>query len=241
MERLKLLVEEPCYEYDVLIDEKNTKDARDLYIQGPYLMAEQKNKNGRVYSLQEMVPEVHRYTVEMINEKRSLGELNHPTSVEVNPERSCHIITELKQDGNVFIGKSKVLSNPMGQIVRSLFLDGVKLGVSSRALGKLIPGTGGAHNVQGFHLICADVVHDPSVNTGKDGCQAFVNGIFEAKEWILQDDGTILEAAGRAYETFEKRLANLPRQSGAREEVVRESILNIFKALGKSQKNPTDF
>ena len=236
MEPLKLLIEEPCYEYDVLIDEKNAKGARDLYIQGPYLMAEQKNKNGRIYTLQEMVPEVNRYKAEMIMENRSLGELNHPTSVEVDPERACHMITELKQEDNVFIGKSKVLSNPMGQIVRSLFLDGVKLGVSSRALGKLIPGANGEHQVQGFHLICADVVHDPSVNTGRDGTQAFVNGIFEAKNWILQNDGTIVECAGRAYEKFEKDLATLPRQSGPREAVIKESILNIFKSLGKAQK-----
>lgn len=236
MEPLKLLIEEPVYEYDVLIDEKNTKDTRDLYIQGPYLMAEQRNKNGRIYTLKEMVPEVNRYIAQMVNEKRSLGELNHPTSVEVNPERACHIITELKQDKNVFYGKSKILSNPMGQVVRSLLMDGVKLGVSSRALGKLIPEAGGAHQVQGFHLICADVVHDPSVNTGKDGVQAFVNGVLEAKQWILQNDGTIVECAGRAYEQFENSLSNLPRQSSAREVVIKESLLTLFEKLGKAQK-----
>jgi len=225
METLKLLVEEPCYEYDVLIDEKNAKEPRNLYIQGPYLMAEQKNKNGRIYTLNEMIPEVARYNKEMITEKRSLGELNHPTSVEVNPERACHMITELTQDGNTFIGKSKVLSNPVGQIVRSLILDGVRLGVSSRALGKLVPGGNDTHHVQGFHLICADVVHDPSVNTGNT--QAFINGIFENMEYILNTDGTICEAA----QGFIKGLSNLPRHSEEKQKVLEENILKFIKSL----------
>ena len=68
---------------------------------------------------------------------RAMGELNHPTSADVDLERACHMVTELTQDGNVFYGKSKVLSTPCGQIVRSLINDGVKVGMSSRALGTL--------------------------------------------------------------------------------------------------------
>jgi hypothetical protein len=233
IERLKLLVEEPTYEYDVLLDEKNSKETSTMYIRGPYLMGEQKNKNGRIYTMQEMVPEVNRYISEMITENRSLGELNHPVSVEVNPERSCHMITELKRDNTVYIGKSKVLSNPIGQVVRSLIMDGVKLGISSRALGKLIPGTNGTHQVQGFHLICCDVVHDPSVNAGQGGPQAFINGILEAKEWILEKDGTITEA----YETFERKLAKLPTKQTAKEEVLKEAVLKFLKTLRNPQKN----
>jgi hypothetical protein len=187
-------------------------------------MSEQKNKNGRIYNLNEMVTEVNRYTTEMIKENRSLGELNHPASVEVNPERACHMITELRQEGNMFFGKSKILSTPMGQLVRALIMDNVKLGISSRALGKLMP-QGDAHAVQGFHLICADIVHDPSVST------AFVNGIMEAKNWILETDGTIIEA----YDIFEKGLNNLPKKDTIREAVLKENILKFITAL----KNPT--
>jgi hypothetical protein len=230
MNTLKLLVEEPVYEYDVLLDEKNMKEPSTMYLSGPFLMAEKKNKNGRIYSLNEMVPEVNRYVAEMIVPKRSLGELNHPASVEIDPERSCHMITELKQDNNVYIGKSKVLSNPVGQIVRSLIMDGVKLGVSSRALGKLIPGSQGEHQVQGFHLICADVVHDPSVNTGPGGTQAFVNGIMEAKDWIVEPNGTITEA----YANFEQNLSDLPRHGDAKEAQVKNAVMTILAALKNS-------
>lgn len=219
----KLLIEEPVFELQYILEEKNKTEPSTLFIQGPFLMSEQKNKNGRIYNLNEMVQEVGRYTNEMIKEKRALGELNHPASVEVNPERACHMITELRQDGNMFFGKSKILSTPMGQLVRALIMDNVKLGISSRALGKLLP-QGDAHSVQGFHLICCDVVHDPSVST------AFVNGIMEAKNWILEADGTIAEA----YDVFENGVKTLPRKSDLKEAVMKEQILKFITAL----KNP---
>lgn len=221
----KLLVEEPVFDLQYLIEEKNKNEQSTLYIQGPFLMAEQKNKNGRIYNLNEMVGEVQRYTNEMIKENRSLGELNHPESVEVNPERACHMIVELKQEGNMFFGKSKVLSSPMGQLVRSLIMDNVKLGMSSRALGKLLP-EGGGHAVQGLHLICCDVVHDPSVS------KAFVNGILESKSYILEKDGSIQEA----YDIFEKGIATLPKKDTLKEEVLKENILKFISTL-KNPKN----
>ena len=221
----KLLVEEPVFELKYIVEEKNKNEPSTLYIEGPFLMSEQKNKNGRIYSLNEMVNEVGRYTEEMVKQKRSLGELNHPASVEVNPERACHLVTELRQEGNMFYGKSKVLSTPMGQLVRALIMDNVKLGISSRALGKLLP-QGDAHAVQGFHLICCDVVHDPSVST------AFVNGIMEAKEWILNVDGTIMEA----YDKLGASLSTLPRHSEAKEALLKEQILKFINALKTSPK-----
>ncbi|MDD4109941.1 MAG: primosomal protein [Clostridia bacterium] len=221
----KLLVEEPVFDLQYIVEEKNKSEPSTLFIQGPFLMSEQKNKNGRIYNLNEMVHEVNRYTSEMIKENRSLGELNHPASVEVNPERACHLITELRQEGNMFFGKSKILSTPMGSLVRALIMDNVKLGISSRALGKLLP-QGDAHAVQGFHLICCDVVHDPSVST------AFVNGIMEAKNWILNTDGTIEEA----YDVFERGMNNLPKNSNIRKEVLEEHILKFITSLKNSTK-----
>lgn len=221
----KLLVEEPVFDLQYIAEEKNKNEPSTLYIQGPFLMSEQKNKNGRVYNLNEMVQEVGRYTSEMIKEKRSLGELNHPASVEVNPERACHLITEMRQEGNVFFGKSKILSTPMGQLVRALIMDNVKLGISSRALGKLLP-QGDAHTVQGFHLICCDIVHDPSVS------MAFVNGIMESKDWILNIDGTIQEA----YTSFERGIKTLPCNSVIKEEVLKEQIHKFIQALSHKNK-----
>jgi hypothetical protein len=215
---LKLLVEEPCYDIEPLIEEQNSKSPSTMYITGPFLMAEKKNKNGRIYSLNEMTQEVNRYTRDMIERQRSLGELNHPASVEINPERACHMVTEFKQNGNMFMGKSKILNTPMGQLTRTLITDGVKLGVSSRALGKLEE-KGDHKDVSDLHLICVDVVHDPSVD------EAFVDGILESKEWVLKCDGGICQL----YDSFESKLETLPKHET--EQYLKENIIEFINSL----------
>jgi len=136
----KLIVETPTdnNEFEYIVEEKNSNETRNFYIKGPYMMAEGVNRNKRVYSLDEMKNEVSRYTTEMIKTGRAMGELNHPSTADVDLGRACHLVTELYQDGNVFYGKSKVLSTPTGLIVRSLINDGVKVGMSTRGLGQLV-------------------------------------------------------------------------------------------------------
>lgn len=215
---LKLLVEEPRFDVDYILEEKNSDSPQNLYIQGVFLMSEEKNKNGRIYTLDEMQTEVLRYTNEMVDRKRSLGELNHPSSVDVNPERACHMITKLWQEGNIFYGKSKVLNTPMGNIVKSLVLEGVQLGVSSRALGKLTPVAEG-NKVSNLHIICCDVVHDPSVPT------AFVDGILESKEWIINPDGSITEALDR----FKGGLNTMPLKN--KDEYLKNLIIGFLNGV----------
>jgi hypothetical protein len=213
-----LLVEQPTYELKYLVEEQNRNSPSNMFIQGPFLMANEANRNKRVYPLEEMVREVSRYDKEMIKEKRATGELNHPTSPEINLERACHIVTDLKQNGNIFEGKSKILSTPVGQVVRSLIMDGVKLGVSSRALGR-VDQENGVGKVSDFRLVAIDVVADPSVPT------AFVNGILESKQWVLKDNGE-LEAF---YEKFEKGIANLPSKN--KDQYLREQFVAFINAL----------
>jgi hypothetical protein len=214
----RLLVEEPTYEVQYLVEEKNRNSPSNLFIHGPFLMANEANKNKRIYPLEEMVKEVDRYSQEMILGKRSTGELNHPSSPEINLERICHMVTELKQNGNIFEGKSRILSTPMGQIVRSLILDGVKLGVSSRALGRL-DSDGQYNKVSDFRLVAVDVVADPSVPT------AFVNGILESKQWILTENGNFEPL----FERFEKNIGNLPRNN--KDQYLKEQVIAFINAL----------
>jgi hypothetical protein len=214
-----LLVEEPVYEVKYLIEEKNRNTPSILHIEGDFLMADTPNKNKRVYPLEEMVKEVDRYQNEMIKTNRATGELNHPSSPEVNLERICHMVTDLKQEGNIFKGKSRVLSTPMGQIVRSLIMDGVRLGVSSRALGALTPDGGGTNRVSDFRLVAVDVVADPSVPT------AFVNGILESKQWILNDHGEFAPL----FDKFEKNIASLPKKFT--DNYLKEQVINFINAL----------
>jgi len=213
-----LLVEQPTYELKYLVEEQNRNSPSNMYIKGPFLMANEANRNKRVYPLEEMVREVARYDKEMIKGNRATGELNHPTSPEINLERACHIVTELKQDGNIFEGKSKILSTPVGQVVRSLILDGVKLGVSSRALGR-VDQENGIGKVSDFRLVAIDVVADPSVPT------AFVNGILESKQWVLKDNGE-LEAL---YDNFQKNISTLPLKN--KDAYLREQFVSFINAL----------
>lgn len=214
----KLLVEKPdLSDFEYIVEEKNAKEPSKLYIQGPFMMASEKNRNNRIYNLEEMAKEVDRYTEEMINENRAMGELNHPTTAEVDLERACHIITELKQKDNVFYGKSKVLSTPCGQIVKSLIMDGVKVGVSSRALGKLDEAPSGVSVVQDMKLVAIDCVADPSFP------KAFVNGILESKQWVLANDGKYEEI----YSKFENSIKNLPKKDF--DSYLKEQIISFIK------------
>jgi len=199
----KLLVEktDPS-EFEYIVEEKNNKSESRLYIKGPYMMASEVNKNKRIYDLDNMVQEVTRYQKEMIMTDRAMGELNHPTTAEVDLERACHIVTEMKQDGNVFYGKSKVLQTPCGIIVKQLVTDGVRVGMSSRALGKIDQETDSeVGHVTEMKLVAIDCVADPSYS------DAFVNGILESKQWILNSCGDFEEH----FDKFEESLKRLPR------------------------------
>jgi len=217
----KLIVETPTNnnDFEYIVEEKNANQPRNYYIKGPFMMAEGTNRNRRIYSLNEMKTEVDRYTREMIKEGRAMGELNHPTTADVDLTRACHIITELKQDGNVFYGKSKILSTPTGLIVRSLIEDGVKIGVSTRGLGQLVAESNGVNRVKDFRLVAVDVVADPSFD------KAFVNGILESKQYVLEADGSFAEL----YDRFEKGISKLPNKN--KDEYLRQTILSFINKL----------
>jgi len=204
---LKLVTETPLQEqFEYIVEEKNNKGAS-------------LNKNKRIYSLNEMTREVDRYVNEMVKTSRSMGELNHPASAEVNPERACHLVVEMRKEGNVFFGRSKVLSTPMGMIVRSLINDGVKVGMSSRALGKIIEEGNGVNRVTDMRLVAIDCVADPSFT------KAFVNGILESKQFVCGANGTYEEI----YDNFESGINTLPKKDV--ESFLKEQILQFFKSI----------
>lgn len=220
---LNLIVETsaPKEDFEYIIEEGASKGSQNFYIKGPYMMAEDVNRNKRIYSLDEMVSEVNRYDKDMVATGRAMGELNHPTTADVDLERACHLVTEMHQDGNVFYGTSKVLSTPTGLIVRSLINDGVRIGMSSRALGQLIPESGqeGINRVQDFKLVAIDCVADPSFP------KAFVNGILESKQYVLNQYGQFEEA----YGTFEKNISTMPLKN--KDMFLKENIIKFLKTL----------
>lgn len=201
--KLNLVCENPNItdQFEVIEEQTNKNSPKDLFIKGPYMMAEGVNRNKRFYPLDELEREVAFYNENFVKPGRAMGELNHPSSADVDLERACHMVTELTQDGNVFYGKSKVLTTPCGQIVRSLVNDGVKVGMSSRALGTLEESSE-YNTVRNMKLVAIDCVADPSYP------KAFVNGILESKQWVLAEDGKYEEI----YDKFEKSVAKLPKK-----------------------------
>ncbi|MCG7944939.1 MAG: primosomal protein [Candidatus Thiodiazotropha taylori] len=177
---MKLIREDIDFsEMEVITEEVNGK--KSLHITGPFLQAEKVNRNGRVYPQRVMDGAVQKYIKEYVKKNRALGELNHPAEPIVNPERAAIMTKSLRKEGNFYVGKAKVLSTPMGQIVENLLDDGVTIGVSSRGLGSL-KASNGINEVQEDFMLttAADVVFDPSAQT------AFVEGVYEAKEWIME-------------------------------------------------------
>lgn len=173
---MKLITEE-ISKVKFITEEKNGK--KSLYIEGIFLQADIKNRNGRCYPMETLSREVTRYTDSYISKGRALGELGHPDGPTVNLDRVSHMITSLKEDGNNFIGKAKILDTPMGKIASSLISEGVKLGVSSRGIGSLVERNGVRYVSNDFMLAtAADIVADPSAP------DAFVNGIMEGVEWV---------------------------------------------------------
>jgi hypothetical protein len=194
------LITEMTENVEFLVETNEDTGKKNHYIQGVFMQAEQKNKNGRVYPLGIMENEVGRYGKEYVNKKRALGELNHPQGPTVNLDRVSHMITELKMVGNDVHGKAKLMDTPMGKIAQNLVSEGASLGVSSRGMGSLkMNDSTGINEVQkDFMLSAIDIVADPSAPG------AFVNGIMEGKEWIW-DNGVIREKEINEYkEVIEK-------------------------------------
>ena len=167
---------------------ESTKKGKNYFIEGVFMQANVKNRNGRLYPKEILQKEARRYDQNNIKQSRAFGELGHPEGPTVNLERVSHLITDLKEDGNNFVGRAKIMDTPYGKIVKNLIDEGARLGVSSRGMGSLRPMGRNCSQVQDdFYLAtAADIVADPSAP------QAFVNGVMEGKEWIW-DNGILDE------------------------------------------------
>ena len=171
------LITEQIEAVEFLVEDNGSK--KNHFIEGVFLQADIKNRNGRVYEMNVLEKEVGRYTESYISKDRALGELGHPEGPTVNLDRVSHKIVSLQKEGSNFIGKAKILDTPMGKIAKNLIDEGVKLGVSSRGVGSISERNGAAYVRDDFMLAtAADIVADPSAP------DAFVEGIMEGKEWV---------------------------------------------------------
>lgn len=167
-------------------------------IEGVFMQADKKNRNGRIYEKKILEAAVDKYVTEQVNSGRAVGELNHPEGPTINLDKVSHKITELKFEGNNVVGKASILNTPMGKIVEGLLEGGVKLGVSSRGMGSLVQKNGTSYVGSDFMLATVDIVQDPSAP------EAFVNGILEGVDWIW-NNGVLTPQEIEKIETEIKR------------------------------------
>ena len=192
---MKLIREEIETAKVTITEGKNGKKSH--FIEGVFLQGEIKNRNGRMYPISTLQREAANYNTKYIEKGRALGELGHPDGPTINLDRVSHLITSLKQEGNNYVGKARLLDTPMGNIAKNLIDEGVKLGVSSRGLGTI-------REERGVKVVCddfmlataADIVADPSAP------DAFVNGIMEGKEWVWEGGSLREELAEKTQKTI---------------------------------------
>ena len=218
---MKLIVENDFRDYEIIFEQKNQSEPRYIRVKGPYIVSETKNANGRSYSRTLMERVVEKFVKECILTGRAFGEMNHPTTATI----------DLKQDNNMWIGESIVLCSnpqhnlkgtPMGDVLASVIQHGGKPGMSTRGVGEI--------NESGvidkdYLLITVDAVSDPS------GPDCYVNGILEAKEFMINVHGDVIEVP---VVKFEKGIATIPTHSirtDAGAAYVKSLIENFLKEI----------
>lgn len=219
------LITEVVEEINILTEESEGK--KQHFIEGIFLQSNLQNRNGRVYPKEIMAKEVERYNESYVKANRALGELGHPDGPSINLDRVSHMIVSLKEDGDNYIGRAKLMDTPMGNIAKGLIEGGAKLGVSSRGMGTLKPNKEGINEVQDdFYLAtAADIVADPSAP------DAFVRGIMEGKEWVVVN-GVWMEQQCDASKQYIKKVSK---------KQLEEAKLKVFESFLNHVSRKTKF
>jgi len=201
------------------ISESLDNGQKQWFIEGVFMEADVVNRNKRIYPGPIMESAVNSYVSEYVNTKRAVGELQHPPTTEINLANVSHIIESIRKQGKQYIGKAKIVNTPSGNIARGLLESGVKLGVSSRALGALKKNKQGINEVQAnFRLATIDIVYQPSApNAFVDGLmegQTIWNTICEDEEYLEQIKEGVRQANATSLQeakitAFEQFIAHL--------------------------------
>ena len=224
---MKLITE--VYNDDCEVIKESAEDGKkNYYIEGIFMQGDIGNRNGRVYPSTILENEMKRYDRDFIQTKRALGELSHPAGPQINGDRVSHLIVNMKRDGSNFIGKAKIISTPMGEIVKTFMDEGVRIGVSTRGLGSVKQKNGLMEVQDDFHLATVDIVTDPS------GPNCFVNGIMENTEYYYD----ILSNNWKAAEALQETVKELKKEYKVTKPRIDETkAIKAFESFILSLKN----
>tara|TARA_R100000008_G_C3525055_1_gene136134 strand:- start:147 stop:797 length:651 start_codon:yes stop_codon:yes gene_type:complete len=175
-------------------EEKRYVASGGMILSGKLQEADIQNGNGRVYPHRVLMREMKNYQ-KLVQERRALGELDHPEDSVINLKNASHMITEVWWDNKSVMGKVKVLNTPSGKILQELVNDGVKLGISSRGMGSVSESAGQTIVEDDFQLICFDFVSEPSTPNAfmMQEAKQFKNQVFTKADRINRLLNEVLE------------------------------------------------
>lgn len=192
---------------NIIVESSN--DGKDLHMSGLFIQGEVKNQNGRVYPRDEIQTAVESIGSRIQTGETVLGELDHPTELQINLDRVSHMITDMRCEGADGFGKLKILDTPMGKIAEALLKGGAKLGVSSRGSGNVNE----SGRVSDFDIVTVDIVAQPSAPDAypKAIYESLFNmrggaQIFEAAREITKSDRNAQKHLARMMENFIREL-----------------------------------
>ena len=184
MAEFKKLFNEQCnapVDCNLLEEAVGSIKKQHMYISGPFLQAEDRNRNGRIYPQKIIEREVKLFN-QLIESHEALGELDHPDYAEIKSKPSAIRITELAMDKNLALGKALVLDTRNGKELQALLEGGCKMGVSSRGTGNLLEGNIVADD---YHMVTIDAVYMPSAQVAY--CDAMYESVQRTTEWVLNE------------------------------------------------------
>lgn len=149
----------PAHTNAEILHEAKPDGGKNLFMRGICVQGGVRNANQRIYPVTEISKAVTSLNEQIKNNMSILGEADHPADLKINLDRVSHMITEMWMENDNGCGKLKILPTPMGQLVKTLLENGVKLGVSSRGSGNVSEATG---DVSDFEIVTIDVVAQPS-------------------------------------------------------------------------------
>lgn len=185
----------------LVIEAEQGANGQFTWLNGIFMQADIKNKNGRVYPITELTAAVQGAQQRIKEANGIFGELDHPQTLTINLDRISHVITEMRMDGSNAYGRAKLLGTPTGLIAKELVNSGVALGVSSRGAGAVNEGGG----VSGFQFVTVDLVAQPSAPG------AYPTAVMESLDkyrrgHIVEDLATSLVHDPRAQDYFKKEV-----------------------------------
>lgn len=216
---IQLLIEDIDHSLTkTIVESKDNNTPKKYYIEGIFAQSEKPNLNKRIYPRSIMESALKDYQGK-IDKRQALGELNHPKSMQPDPERASHIVEKLEWKGNDIWGRARILGErfPMANIAKGLIDEGISFGISTRGMGSTTEKNGITHVNEGFLLSALDIVSTPS------GPDCWVNGIMESADWLYKDSWELAEQ-------FKNRMRKMHSKQ------ITEQKINLFNSFLRSIK-----